>query len=47
VLYAIAIPLAFVNVAIAYAIFLLIPISYALPERSFVEAGGQPVDGAD
>jgi uncharacterized membrane protein len=38
VLYAVAIPLAFVNVPVAYAIFLMIPISYVLPERTFLEA---------
>jgi hypothetical protein len=31
-----AVPLAYVNVAIAYAIFVIIPILYVLPDRATV-----------
>jgi uncharacterized membrane protein len=37
-LYALAIPLAFASTLFAYAIFILIPLSYAVPERKLVEA---------
>lgn len=37
-IYALAIPLAFVSAYFAYAIFVLIPLSYALPERKLAEA---------